>query len=206
MNFPNSALLEPIATPPQPKRFSIEEYRRLGEIGFLGEDDRIELIRGELVTMASKGTKHIFCCQELCGILHGLLSQQAIPRCQEPIVFYGSSYNSSEPEPDFAIVQLRSDRYRTTKPEAKDVLVVIEVSDSSLEYDRSVKASLYAEAGIPHYWIFNVIDQQLEVLQNPVQNLKDEFEYAATQIYPVSAIVALPSPLVGSIVLAEVLP
>jgi Uma2 family endonuclease len=156
--------------------------------------------------MASKGTKHIFCCQELCGILHGLLSKQAITRCHEPIVLYGSSYTSSEPEPDFAIVQLRPDRYRTTKPEAKDVLVVIEVSDSSLEYDRSVKASLYAEAGIPHYWIFNVIDQQLEVLQNPIQKLKGEFEYASTQVYPVSATVALPSPLVGSIVLAEVLP
>jgi Uma2 family endonuclease len=206
MTSHNPVLLEPIATPPQAKRFSIDEYHRLGEIGFLGEDDRIELIRGELVTMASKGTKHIFCCQELCGILHGLLSKQAIPRCQEPIVLYGSSYTSSEPEPDFAIVQLTPDRYRTTKPEAKDVLVVIEVSDSSLEYDRSVKASLYAEAGIPHYWIFNVIDRQLEALQNPVQKLKSEFEYAVTQVYPVSATVALPLPLVGSIVLAEVLP
>ena len=162
----------------------------------------MELIRGELIEKAAKGTKHIFCCQELACLLPVILAKQAIPRCQEPIVLLGGS----EPEPDFAIVQLRRDRYRTTKPEAQDVLLVIEVSDSSLEYDRTVKASLYAEADIQHYWIFNVFDQQLEVLQNPFQNSNGEFEYGLKQCYPISATVPLPAPLVGTIVLADILP
>jgi Uma2 family endonuclease len=207
MNLPTATLVKPITdvptpNPPRAKRFSIEEYHRLTEIGFFQENDRVELIRGELIEMAAKGTKHIFCCQELSSTLPLLLSKQAISRCQEPIVLLGGS----EPEPDFAIVQLTSDRYRTTKPEAQDILVVIEVSDSSLAYDRTVKATLYAEAGIQHYWIFNVFDQQLEVLQNPFQNSKGEFEYGLKQIHPMSATVALPAPLMGSIVLADVLP
>ncbi len=99
---------------PRLKRFSVEEYHRLLEIGFLNEDDRIELIRGDLVERAAKGTKHIFCCQELSGILHILVNRQAISRCQDPIILT----SGSEPEPDFTIVRLTPDRYRSRKPEA----------------------------------------------------------------------------------------
>ncbi len=92
---------------PKPKRFSIDEYHQLLEIRFFNEGDRIELVRGDLIEMAAKGTKHIFCCQELSGILHDLISRQAISRCQDPIVLA----SGSEPEPDFAIVRLSTDRY-----------------------------------------------------------------------------------------------
>ena len=187
---------------PRPKRFSIEEYHRLLEIGFLNEGDRIELIRGDLVEMAAKGTKHIFCCQELSGILHLLINRQAISRCQDPIVLA----SGSEPEPDFAIVRLSADRYRSRKPEAQDILLIIEVSDSSLDYDRAVKGSLYAEANIQNYWIFNVLDQQLEVYKSPFQNSRDEFEYGLKQIYQIHQTVDLPAPLTGTIVISEVLP
>ena len=187
---------------PRPKRFSIEEYHRLLEIGFLNEGDRIELIRGDLVEMAAKGTKHIFCCQELSGILHLLIHRQAISRCQDPVVLA----SGSEPEPDFAIVRLSADRYRSRKPEAQDILLIIEVSDSSLDYDRAVKGSLYAEANIQNYWIFNVLDQQLEVYQSPFQNSKNEFEYGSKQVYQIHQTVDLPASLTGTIVLAEVLP
>ncbi|MCY7406365.1 MAG: Uma2 family endonuclease [Alkalinema sp. CAN_BIN05] len=187
---------------PRLKRFSIEEYHRLLEIGFLHEGDRIELIRGNLVEMAAKGTKHIFCCQELSGILHLLINQEAISRCQDPIILA----SGSEPEPDFAIVRLSPDRYRSRKPEAEDILLIIEVSDSSLEYDRTVKGSLYAEADIQNYWIFNVLDQQLEVYQSPFKNSRDGFEYGSKQVYRIHQTIDLPAPLTGTIVLAEVLP
>jgi len=187
---------------PRPKRFSVEEYHRLLEIGFLNEGDRIELIRGDLVEMAAKGTKHIFCCQELSGILHLLINREAISRCQDPIILA----SGSEPEPDFAIVRLTSDRYRSRKPEAQDILLIIEVSDSSLEYDRTVKGSLYAEADIQNYWIFNVLDQQLEVYQSPFKNSRDGFEYGSKQVYRIHQTIDLPAPLTGTIVLAEVLP
>jgi Uma2 family endonuclease len=186
---------------PRPKRFSVEEYHRLLELGFLNEGDRIELIRGDLVEMAAKGTKHIFCCQELSGILHGLVNRQAISRCQDPIILA----SGSEPEPDFTIVRLTPDRYRSRKPEAQDILLIIEVSDSSLEYDRTVKGSLYAEADIQNYWIFNVLDHQLEVYQSPFQNSRDEFEYGLKQVYRIHQTIDLPTPLTGTIVLAEVL-
>jgi Uma2 family endonuclease len=186
---------------PRPKRFSIEEYHLLLEMGFFKEGDRIELIRGDLVEMAAKGTKHIFCCQELSGILPILIARQAISRCQDPIVLA----SGSEPEPDFVIVRLSSDRYRSRKPEAEDILLIIEVADSSLEYDRTVKGALYAEANIQHYWIFNVLDQQLEVYQNPFQNSRNEFEYASKQVYQMNQTIDLPSPLTGTIVLSEVL-
>ena len=81
---------------------------------------RIELIRGDLVEMAAKGTKHIFCCQELSGILHVLVNLQAISRCQDPIILA----SGSEPEPDFTIVRLTPDRYRSRKPEAQDILLI----------------------------------------------------------------------------------
>ena len=187
---------------PRPKRFSIEEYHNLLEIGFLNEGDRIELIRGDLIEMAAKGTKHIFCCQELSGILHLLINRQAISRCQDPIILA----SGSEPEPDFAIVRLTPDRYRSRKPEAQDILLIIEVSDSSLDYDRTVKGSLYAEANIQIYWIFNVLDQQLEVYQNPIQNSRGEFEYGSKQVYMIHQTIDLPAPLTGTIVLSEVLP
>jgi Uma2 family endonuclease len=186
---------------PQSKRFSIEEYHQLLEIGFFKEDDRIELVRGDLIQMAVKGTKHIFCCQELSGMLHDLIARQAISRRQSPIVLA----SGSEPEPDFAIVRLSPDRYRSRKPEAEDILLLIEVADSSLDYDRTTKGSLYAEAEIQNYWIFNVLDRQLEVYKNPFQNGKGEFEYGSKQIYQLHQTIDLPAPLTGTIVLADVL-
>ncbi len=186
---------------PQSKQFSIEEYHQLLELGFFKEDDRIELVRGDLIQMAAKGTKHIFCCQELSRILHNLIAQQAISRCQDPIVLA----SGSEPEPDFAIVRLSPDRYRSRKPEAEDILLLIEVADSSLEYDRTTKGSLYAEAAIEHYWIFNVLDRQLEVYQAPFQNAKGEFEYSSKQLYQAHQTIDLPDPLTGTIAIADVL-
>lgn len=132
-----------------PKRFTIAEYHRLAELEFFSEDERVELIQGEILQMAAKGTAHSECNTRLFRELVQLIGDRAIVRGQEPI----SLPPNSEPEPDFAIVRDRSNGYLSAHPSAADVLLVIEVADSSLNYDQKTKLALYAESGIPHYWI-----------------------------------------------------
>jgi Uma2 family endonuclease len=200
MNFPRPpATLPPVE--PQPKRFTLEEYAELTKIGFFKEDDRIELIRGELIEMAAKGTKHTVCCQRLLKVLPRLLDDSFL-RCQDPVQLL----EGSEPEPDFAIVRDRADDYLDSHPSSDDILLLIEVADSSINYDRTYKGSLYAEAGIEHYWIFNVLDTQLEVLTQPFQNANGDFGYRSQQIYSQNQSIDLPPPLTGSIDLSQILP
>ncbi|MBW4472394.1 MAG: Uma2 family endonuclease [Stenomitos rutilans HA7619-LM2] len=170
-----------------PKRFTIAEYRRLTEIGFFGEDDRVELIRGEINRMAAKGTAHTVCCSNLLAALATLIAGQATLRCQDPI----SLPSSSEPEPDFAIVRFRSDYYLAGHPTPEDTFLVIEIADSSLDYDREVKRSLYAEADITDYWIFNLIEHCLEAYSEPYQN-GDLFDYAVRRVVLPKGTIALP--------------
>lgn len=170
-----------------PKRFTIAEYHRLTELGFFAEDDRVELIRGEITRMAAKGTAHTTCCRNLLRELAELVAGQAELQCQDPI----SLPSGSEPEPDFAIVRLRADHYLSGHPTPEDILLVIEIADSSLDYDREVKRSLYAEAGITDYWIFNLIENCLEAYSEPYQN-GDRFDYAVRRIVLPQGAIALP--------------
>src|SRR4028118_416832 len=106
------------------KRFSIAEYHRLGELGFFEPDRRIELIRGEIIIMAAKGTFHSVCNSLLFGELYALVGKRAIVRGQEPIILM----DDSEPEPDVVIARNRSDNYLSSHPESADILLVIEVA------------------------------------------------------------------------------
>ncbi len=171
-----------------PKCFTIEEYHRLAKLGFLTEDDRVELIRGEIIQMAAKGTAHINCCRNLLEELAPLVTGRAKLQCQDPIVLP----SNSEPEPDFAILRIRDDNYRDALPNSSDVLFVIEIADSTLKKDKEVKTSLYAEAGISDYWIFNLVDNHLEAYSEPYQNLQGRFGYAVTRIILPNQTVALP--------------
>ena len=170
-----------------PKRFTTAEYHRLTEIGFFTEDDRVELIRGEINRMAAKGTAHTVCCRNLLRELAGLVMDRAELQCQDPIALP----SGSEPEPDFAIVRPRADEYLSGHPTPEDILLVIEIADSSLDYDREVKRSLYAEAGIAHYWIVNLIERCLEAYSEPYQN-RDVFNYAVTRVVLPIGTIALP--------------
>jgi Uma2 family endonuclease len=160
------------------KRFTIDEYHRLADLGFLTENDRVELIRGEIMQMAAKGTAHTNCCRDLLQELAGLLVGRAKLQCQDPIVLP----SNSEPEPDFTILRSRGDNYRFALPNADDVLLVIEIADSTLKYDRETKVPLYAEAGIPDYWIFNLIENHLEAYSEPYQDLQGSFGYSVKRI------------------------
>lgn len=171
-----------------PKRFTIEDYHRLIELGFLTENDRVELIRGELMQMVAKGTPHTVCNTRLIRELVTLLQERAIVRGQEPIVLHPNS----EPEPDLVIARYRPDDYLSAHPQPVDILLVAEVADSTLKYDQEVKLPLYAESGISDYWIFNLVASCLEVYTQPYQDLQGNFGYASKQIFLPNTVVTIP--------------
>lgn len=119
----------------QTKRFTLDEYHRLTELGFFHEDNHIELINGEIIEIAAKGTAHETCLRNLLRELPKIIGDRATLQSQAPIALPPNS----EPEPDFAILQNRDDNYLSGHPQAADMLLVMEVSDSSLDYDQDVK-------------------------------------------------------------------
>jgi Uma2 family endonuclease len=161
-----------------PKRFTIAEYHQLIELGFLTQGDRIELIRGELIQMTAKGTPHTVCSSILCRQLDRLLGDEVVIRGQDPITLP----NQSEPEPDVVIARGRDEDYLAHHPYPKDILLIIEISDKTIDYDQTIKLSLYAEAGIYHYWIVNLPARQLELYSQPYQNGQNKFSYLSKLI------------------------
>ena len=136
--------------------------------------------------MASKGVAHEVCITALIEEFVNCLKGAATVRCQSPIVVLPSS----EPEPDFVIAKNRPDRYFSGHPKPVDVLLIIEVLDSSIAYDQTVKLSLYAENGIADYWIFNLLDAVLESYSDPYQSAQGKWAYRTRQIYlPADSIV-----------------
>ncbi|MGJ5633931.1 Uma2 family endonuclease [Nostoc sp. CALU 1950] len=163
----------------QAKRFTLDEYHRLGELGFFHEDDHVELINGEIIEMASKVTAHETCLRKLWKELPKILGDKATLQSQAPIALPPNS----EPEPDFAIVQNRADDYLSGHPKAADVFLVMEVSDSSLAYDQDVKIPLYSKGGITDYWIFNLFDNYLEAYSEPYQDNQGRYGYSNKRIF-----------------------
>ena len=149
------------------KRFTVDEYHRLIELGFLTEGDRLELIRGELIEMASKGMPHVFCNGVLCRQLDRLLGDRAVIRGQDPIIIS----NHSEPEPDVVIAVGNESDYLGHHPYPENILLVLEVSDSTLRYDQTVKLSLYAEAGIANAQIMKSVNHYCIGFHKPAQYL-----------------------------------
>jgi Uma2 family endonuclease len=161
------------------KRFTIAEFDRLAELGFFGEDDRVELINGEIIPMVSKGKPHSVCETRLERELYKLVGERATLRGQQPIII--PDYN--EPEPDRVIVKNREDDYLSAHPIPTDILLLIEISDSSLKYDQEVKLPIYAKAGICGYWIFNLVDNYLEYYSEPYEDLQGKFGYRRKLIF-----------------------
>ncbi|MBG1243470.1 Uma2 family endonuclease [Nostoc sp. NZL] len=186
----------------QAKRFTLDEYHRLGELGFFHEDDHIELIDGEIIEMASKGKAHETCLRNLLRELPKLVGDRATLQSQAPIALPPNS----EPEPDFAILQNRDDNYLSGHPQAAEVLLVIEVSDSSLAYDQDVKIPLYAQAGITDYWIFNLFDNYLEAYSEPYQDNQGRYGYSNKRIVLSTQVINFPCFPDLSLDLARVFP
>jgi Uma2 family endonuclease len=150
-----------MALPRPHRRFTVDEYERMAEIGILGEDERIELIGGEIVQMSPIGGRHIACVWRTDRACQRQLGDDAVILVQSPIRLPGDG----EPQPDIVVVRATYDEMRV--PMAGDAMLVVEVADSSLEYDRSVKLPLYAAAGIPETWLFNLIANRIERHSDP---------------------------------------
>ena len=144
-------------------RLTVQDYYRMAEVGLLAPDARVELIEGEIIDMPPSGPPHAGVLSLLSGRLFAGAEEKAIVRPQLPLRLD----DFSEPEPDFVLVRPRSDHYSRSHPTASDALLVIEVSQSSLRFDRKRKLPLYARHGIPEYWIVDVVKPVLHMFRSP---------------------------------------
>ncbi len=142
-------------------RFTVHDYHRMGEAGILHEDDRVELIEGELVEMAAIGARHFSCVNRLNRLLVINVGDEAIVSVQNPVRLN----EHTEPQPDLTVIRPRD--YRLSLPGPEDVLLLIEVSDTTLAYDRGVKLPLYARAEIGEAWIVNLPGETIERYTGP---------------------------------------
>ena len=135
----------------------------MAETGVLADDDRVELVGGEIIEMSPIGKRHAACVDRLTRLL-SKLGDQLIVRVQGPIQV--DQY--SEFQPDFALLRSRNDFYASSLPLPNDILLVIEVADSTVEYDRLMKVPAYARAGIPESWLVDLPADRIELNAFPV--------------------------------------
>jgi Uma2 family endonuclease len=143
--------------------FTVAEFERMGEAGIFTKDSRLELIEGEIVEMSPIGSRHAACVKFLSRFLNAAVGDKALISTQDPIQL--DDY--SEPQPDVALLRLRDDFYQHAHPTPADVLLIIEVADTTVEYDRLVKVPLYAKAGIKEVWLVNLPGEQIEIYAEP---------------------------------------
>jgi Uma2 family endonuclease len=157
----------------EPRRWTKEEYYRLGDLGVF-QDQRVELIEGHLVLHSPQSALHADTLDVVDEVLSNLFKPGYRVRCQLPI----DLGQILEPEPDIAVVQGTRRQYRRSHPTS--AVLIVEVSETTLAYDRGRKGSLYARANILDYWIVNLVDHQLEVYRDPVPdpNAHYGFRYA----------------------------
>jgi len=144
-------------------RFSTEEYARLGEAGIFSEDDRVELLDGELILMSPIGSRHAAIVKTLNRALSQLCGERFLIGVQDPVILD----DASEPEPDLSLLEPREDAYASALPRAEHVQLIIEVSDASLDYDRGPKLAAYARNNIPEVWVVNLIANTIEMHRAP---------------------------------------
>lgn len=154
--------------------FNVAEYYRMVEAGILSEDDRVELIEGEILKMSPIGSRHSACVNRLNMLLNRLAGEDTIVSVQNPIRL--DEY--SEPQPDVALLRSREDFYADGHPVPSDVLIVVEVADTSVDYDRDVKVPLYARAGIAEVWLVNLPEEHVEIYTDPQNGAYREFRQA----------------------------
>lgn len=145
------------------RKFTVDQYHKMAESGILTEDDRVELIRGDIVEMSPIGTRHAACVRRLNKLFSRKLGDRVIIGIQDPVELD----DTSEPQPDVALLQPRADFYEARHPEAKDIFLLIEVADTTAKSDREVKITLYAEDKIAEVWLVDINNQYVEVYREP---------------------------------------
>ncbi|PZU92321.1 MAG: hypothetical protein DCE90_18540 [Pseudanabaena sp.] len=144
-------------------KFTNQQYHLMHEAGVFNDGDRLELINGEIKTMSPIGRKHVACIIRLDKLLQKKLGDRVMVSTQNSIRLD----DNSQPQPDLAILKPRNDFYESGLPIPEDILLIIEVADSSIDYDRDEKAPLYATAGIPEMWLFDVNKKVIEGYSQP---------------------------------------
>jgi Uma2 family endonuclease len=164
-------------------RVNVWEYHKMAEAGIFGEDDHVELLDGEIVDMAPTGSRHASVVTLLNRILSLTVGTHAIVKVQDPLHLDARS----EPEPDLMLLKPRDDFYSAAHPEAADVLLLVEVCDTTAQFDREIKLPLYARHGVAEVWLIDLETRQIEICRAPVQDrgkYAERTTVAAGQIAP----------------------
>lgn len=161
-------------TEPQVHQWTRSEYYKIDTLGLFRER-RVELIEGQIIDMSPMGSSHATAVKLVDVALQNTFSAGCFTRCQLPLVLG----ERSEPQPDVAVIQGQIRDFVDEHP--RTAVLVVEVADTSLDYDRDVKGSLYAMAGIPEYWIVNLGDRQLQIYRIPAPSSETVYGYAYTQ-------------------------
>jgi Uma2 family endonuclease len=186
----------------QTRRWTRDEYERMVAAGIFAPDDRVELIDGEVIAMTPQGSAHATAVSLASEALRQAFGSGVVIRAQLPFAVSGES----EPEPDIAVVAGSPRDFRDAHPGS--ALLIVEVADATLAYDRGTKASLYARAGVPDFWILNLVESALEVYRDRVVNsgARLGWHYRTTErLGPMDQISPLTRPSV-SIRIADLLP
>lgn len=192
-----NGMVAPLSWMPATRRFTVEEVYKMAATGILPEDERIELIEGEIIVMGKQGPQHASSSSRTGDYLVSLVGRRGIVRQQLPIRLD----DWSEPEPDIAIVLPDEDYYSDHHPTPDEVLLVIEISDSTLLFDRDRKSRIYAKAGIRQYCLLNLNARELEDYRQPsADGYRSKQTYAEGQSFN---LVAFPK---ISIKVADLLP
>ncbi|HLO51845.1 MAG TPA: Uma2 family endonuclease [Kamptonema sp.] len=150
----------------QRRLFTVQEYHLMGEAGIFGNNERVELIEGEIIEMAAIGNRHATCVRRLIRRFSVIPEEVAILDVQDPIQLT----ERTEPQPDVVLLQPRADYYATAHPRSSEVLLLIEVSDSTIDFDRDVKVPNYSRSGIQEVWLWDLDTNCLEVYRLPTAN------------------------------------
>jgi Uma2 family endonuclease len=143
--------------------FTVDEYYRMAAAGIFTEDDRVELIEGEIIEMSPIGNRHATCVRRLIRLLTRRVGDAAIVDVQNPIRLS----DLSEPQPDLTLLRPRNDLYAEEHPKPEDVLLVIEVAETSLNYDRDLKVLLYARSHVPEVWVVDLPGEEIWTYSQP---------------------------------------
>lgn len=157
-------------------RLTVDQFHRMGEAGVIGPEVRVELVEGEVVEMAPIGTRHAAVVKRLLGMLAGVIAGRAVLSVQDPLRLD----DHSEPQPDLMLLAPREDFYASAHPGPADVLLLVEVCDTTSRYDREVKVPLYARHGVAEVWLIDLDERLVHVLREPRDGRYTQITVSAT--------------------------
>lgn len=158
-------------------RLTVEDYYRMGEAGVFREGERVELIEGDIIDMAPIGSRHAGALKRLAKLFGDAVRDNAIVSIQDPVRLD----RHSEPQPDLALLLPRQDFYSSGHPQPRDIILIVEVAEASIAYDRDVKVPLYARHGVPEVWLVDLAARAVWVYRHPSAGAYMEVFVADTQ-------------------------